>query len=59
MSVEISVAEGRLEAARKKLTLGGKGKSGNAGAESEYAAAYGALCKLDPIRYRPLRGKRR
>lgn len=59
MSEDLKRALDRLEAARKKLTQNGKGKSGNAGAESEYAAAYGALVKLDPVRYRPLRGRRR
>jgi hypothetical protein len=59
MSDEMKKALDRLEAARKKLTLQGKGKSGNATGETEYADAYKALCKLDPIRYRPLRGKRR
>jgi hypothetical protein len=59
MNDALKSAIDRLDAARKKLTLAGKGKSGNAGAESEYAAAYTALCKLDPNRYRPLRGKHR
>jgi hypothetical protein len=44
-----------LDAARKKLMGGGKG--GN-GAESTYADAYAALCKVDPTQ-RPLRGKYR
>jgi hypothetical protein len=48
-----------LEAARKRLPLQGKGKSGNAAGEAAYAQAYAALCKADPIRYRPLRGKYR
>jgi len=56
---ELKKALDRFDAARKKLTLQGKGKSGNAGGETEYADAYKALTKLDPIRYRPLRGKRK
>lgn len=44
----------QMEAARKKLTLTGKGA---AGPEGLYAEAYKQLCKLDPIRYRPLRKK--
>lgn len=48
-----------LEAARKRLPLAGKGKTGNANGEADYAFAYNALCKADPKRYRPLRGKYR
>jgi hypothetical protein len=45
-----------LEAARKKLGIGGKQANG---AEAVYAEAYAAMCRLDPIRFRPVRGKRR
>lgn len=52
MSDKIKDAKDRLEKARKKL-------DSNAGAEAEYAAAYAALCQLDPTTYRPLRRKYR
>lgn len=45
-----------MEKARKKLTMQGKGATGP---ESQYAEAYARLCRLDPIRYRPLRKKYR
>jgi hypothetical protein len=45
-----------LEDARKKLMV--QGKTGN-GREAAYAEAYKALCRLDPIRYRPNKGKYR
>jgi hypothetical protein len=41
-----------LEAAKKKLGSG-------AGAEMAYAEAYKVLCRLDPVNYRPLKGKYR
>jgi hypothetical protein len=52
----IKKATDDLEAARKKLMV--QGKQGN-GREAAYAEAYKALCRLDPIRYRPLKGKYR
>jgi hypothetical protein len=56
LEVAIKKAQDVMEAARKKLGIGGGG--GN-GAEAAYAEAYKALCRLDPIRYRPNKGKYR
>lgn len=56
MDAEIRKYMDRMEAARKKLTIQGKGA---AGPESQYAEAYAQLCRLDPVRFRPLRKKYR
>lgn len=55
MTDEIKKVRDVMEAARKKLTLQGKGA---AGPEAQYAEAYAQLCRLDP-QFRPLRRKYR
>lgn len=52
----IKKALDQMEAARKKLTMQGKGA---AGPEALYAESYKQLTKLDPKTYRPLRKKYR
>lgn len=56
MTDEIRKWTDRMEAARKRLTITGKGA---AAPEAQYAEAWAQLCRIDPIRYRPVRRKYR
>lgn len=56
MTDDLKRVADRMEALRKKLTVAGKQANG---VEAQYAEAYAQLCRLDPARYRPNRGKRR
>jgi hypothetical protein len=54
---DIKKARDDMEAARKKLTGGGKGKQGNAGGENDYYRAALALSRVDPTFVMPRRRK--